>query len=278
MFNKSDTSTRLIVDNNYGILIPNTHHKNVDTVYRVIRNYEEKYESVLEQLRLFYVALTRAEEKIVLLVNTNPYHKAAPEFSKANRFYDFYMLSGVQLPQHTIDIEQIERKVDLKQKEFRKLVVKEPVKLSLEVVENKHASKELDDDVDNELLLLGNKYHYYLELVDFSTLDTSFIKDSNDKKRITRFLSHDLFKNMKDANVMHEYPFYDEEENVQGVIDLLVEHEDHIDIVDFKLSHVDDEQYEKQLNTYKNYISKITKKPIKMYLTGILSGNIKEVN
>ena len=77
---------------------------------------------------------------------------------------------------------------------------------------------------------------------------------------------------------MHEYPFYDEEENVHGVIDLLVEHSDHIDIVDFKLSHVDDKQYEKQLNTYKRYISKISKKPIKMYLTGILSGEIKEVS
>jgi len=277
-FNSTDTSTKLIVDNNYGILIPNTHHTNVDTVYRVIRNYEEKYESILEQLRLFYVALTRAEEKIVLLVNINPRIKAATEFSKANRFYDFYMLSGIKITERTIDIEQIERKVDLKQTEFRKLVVKEPVKLSQEVIENKHASKELDDDVDNELLLLGNKYHYYLELVDFSTLDTFFISDELDRRRITRFLSNDLFKNMKDANVMHEYPFYDEEENIHGVIDLLVEHSDHIDIVDFKLSHVDDEQYEKQLNTYKRYVSKITKKPIKMYLTGILSGEIKEVN
>ena len=276
-FNEQDLSTKLIVDSKYGVLVPNVHHKNVDTVYRVIRNYEEKYENILEQLRLFYVALTRAEEKIVLLINTNPHNKAATEFSKARRFYDFYMLSGVELPSYSIIIKDIDRNIDLKQKEFRKLIIKDPVSLSNEVVVNKHASKELDDDVDNELLLLGNKYHYYLELVDFSTLDTSFIEDELDRKRITRFLSNDLFKNMKDANVMHEYPFYDEEENVHGVIDLLVEHLDHIDIVDFKLSHVDDIQYEKQLNTYKRYISKITKKPIRMYVTGILSGDIKEV-
>lgn len=276
-FNEQDLSTKLIVDSKYGVLVPNVHHKKVDTVYRVIRNYEEKYENILEQLRLFYVALTRAEEKIVLLINTNPHNKAATEFSKVRRFYDFYMLSKVELPSYSIIIKDIDRNIDLKQKEFRKLIIKDPVNLSNEVVVNKHASKELDDDVDNELLLLGNKYHYYLELLDFSTLDTSFIKDELDKKRIDRFLANDLFKNMKDANVMHEYPFYDEEENVHGVIDLLVEHLDHIDIIDFKLSHVDDIQYEKQLNTYKRYISKISKKPIRMFVTGILSGDIKEV-
>ena len=128
------------------------------------------------------------------------------------------------------------------------------------------------------MLLLGNKYHYYFELVDFNTLDTSFIKDKNDKNRIDRFLNHGLFKDMKDANIMHEYPFFDEEENVHGVIDLLVEHSDHIDIIDFKLSHVDDLAYEKQLGAYQRYISKLTSKIINTYVTGILSGDIKKIS
>ena len=68
------------------------------------------------------------------------------------------------------------------------------------------------------------------------------------------------------------------EANVNGVIDLLIEHDDHIDIVDFKLSHVDDEAYDKQLNTYKNYITKLTNKKINTYVTGILSGDIRKIN
>ena len=54
-----------------------------------------------------------------------------------------------------------------------------------------------------------------------------------------------LFKYAKNAKIMHEYSFYDEINNVSGVIDLLLVYEDHIDIVDFKLSHVDDEAYER---------------------------------
>ena len=132
--------------------------------------------------------------------------------------------------------------------------------------------------IDINFLELGNKYHYYLELLDFAILDTSFIRDELDKKRIDRFVSNPLFKKIKNANVMHEYPFFDEEENVHGVIDLLVEYSDHIDIIDFKLSHVDDAMYEKQVRTYKNYISKLTSKKINTYVTGILSGDIKKVD
>ena len=55
-------------------------------------------------------------------------------------------------------------------------------------------------------------------------------------------------------------------------------YDDHIDIIDYKLSHVDDEDYVKQVNAYRSYIKSISgNKKINVYILGILSGLIKEV-
>lgn len=277
-FNVKSFTAKCLADPIYGIDIPNVYNKNISSIYHSLIFQKEKRESLVEQLRVFYVALTRAEEKIILLHNVDDRKKPINEFAQCNRFFDFISVSNAQIDSYTEEIELIKR-VDEEEKQLDGVIsIANPVTLSSEVKENRHASKELDDDIDEELLLLGKKYHYYLELVNFNTLDTSFIKDKNDKKRIDKFLSNNLFKNMKDANVMHEYPFYDEESNVHGIIDLLVEHSDHIDIIDFKLSHIDDDAYEKQLGVYKQYVSKLTNKKINTFVTGILSGEIKQIN
>lgn len=277
-FNTDSIRGKLLVDSIYGIEAPNVYNANLESFYHNLIVDKEKRELLLEQLRLFYVALTRAEEKIIILHNINDRKTPIVKFSQITHLYDFVSLSNAPFNHYQIEIENIRKVIEEKKIDIPVIDFLNAVTLSNETTINKHASKELDNDTDEELLLLGNKYHYYLELVDFNNLDTSFIKDKLDKKRIDKFLSNPLFKNMKDANVMHEYPFYDEEENVHGVIDLLVEHSDHIDIIDFKLSHVDDIAYEKQLGIYKTYISKITNKKINTFVTGILSGDIKKID
>lgn len=277
-FNNTSSTGHLLIDSIYGIDIANVKHKQISTFYHKLIASKEKKEQLLEQLRVFYVALTRAEEKIILLANVDDRKNPIQEFAQSNHYLDFVSLANKPFTTYSLNIERIKNDVDELNSEASDIIVQPEISLSDERIINRHASKELDNDVDNELLLLGNKYHYYLELVDFNTLDTSFIKDEKDKKRLDRFLNNDLFKNMKDANIMHEYPFYDEEENVNGVIDLLVEHVNHIDIIDFKLSHVDDLAYEKQLGTYKKYIAKLTNKKINTYVTGILSGDIKKID
>lgn len=277
-FNTRSFTEKCLVDSIYGIDVPNVHNKEITSFYHNLINKKEQKESLLEQLRVFYVALTRVEEKAIILYNVDYRKNPVQEFSQCSHFLDFVSYSNAPIKRKEGIIEKVEKKLKPPKDEIPLVTINESVKLSNEVVERTHASKQLDEEIDNNLLLLGNKYHYYLELLDFKTLDTSFIKDEKDKKRLDRFLSNPLFKDLGSANIMHEYPFYDEEANVNGVIDLLIEHDDHIDIVDFKLSHVDDEAYDKQLNTYKNYISKLTDKKINTYVTGILSGDIRKIN
>ena len=86
-----------------------------------------------------------------------------------------------------------------------------------------------------------------------------------------------IFKNIKNDDLLHEYKFYDEINNVHGVIDCIIKKEDSIIIVDFKLKNISDEAYINQLHIYRDYISQISDKPIKMYLVSIIDGVSMEV-
>ena len=57
----------------------------------------------------------------------------------------------------------------------------------------------------------------------------------------------------------------------------MLEYDTHIDIIDFKLKNVVDENYKNQLNGYKKYIESITNKKVNTYLYSILNEDIKEI-
>ena len=86
-------------------------------------------------------------------------------------------------------------------------------------------------------------------------------------------------KNIEDANIYHEYEFIYEKDNTSyhGIIDLMMEYKDHIDIIDYKLKNISDENYIKQLNGYRDYISSISNKKIDIYLYSILDETIQKL-
>jgi ATP-dependent exoDNAse (exonuclease V) beta subunit len=86
-----------------------------------------------------------------------------------------------------------------------------------------------------------------------------------------------LFEKAGEAKVYHEYAFYDEDNDLNGIIDLLLVYPDHIDLVDFKTSNIEDEAYVKQLDSYSEYLKKVFNKPIKRYLLSIVGQTFKEI-
>ena len=62
-----------------------------------------------------------------------------------------------------------------------------------------------------------------------------------------------------------------------GIIDLLIEREDKVIIVDYKLKNIDDNAYVEQLNGYRRYIEHITNKVVEVYLYSILDSKYKLV-
>lgn len=275
---KHDATGAILVDDNYGIDLPDTDYREVGGIFHKFIAKRAKKETVLEQLRVFYVALTRAEEKAILLYKSDFRKTFKTNFLDANMYLDFVYMSQANYPRYQVVMSDDRPIVESKKDEEITIDIKDSYKFKDDVKAVVRASKEKSEDAVSEALTLGTKYHYYLELTDFETKDTSFIKDEKDRKRIDRFLKNPLFDNASKAKVAHEYSFYDELNDVHGVIDLLLIYDDHIDIVDFKLSHVDDGAYEKQVSVYKDYISQIADgRDINLYILGILSGDIKKV-
>lgn len=134
----------------------------------------------------------------------------------------------------------------------------------------------------------GIYLHKLLQLVDFSTKDTSFITEcASDKHQaqfdralVDRILSMEIFDD-KEALYYPEYTYYDDEYQTHGSIDLLIQRGDSFDIIDYKTTHIDDPAYIEQLKTYRRNIAcifKIDPKKINLYLLSITKAKLKKID
>ena len=57
----------------------------------------------------------------------------------------------------------------------------------------------------------------------------------------------------------------------------MIEYDDYIKIIDYKLKNIDDNAYKMQLNIYKKYISNLTNKKVYTYLYSIMEDALVEV-
>ena len=148
-----------------------------------------------------------------------------------------------------------------------------------EVLVNKHFSKSSNNLIDKETkdkMELGTYMHYLLEVFDFKNPDYSFVEDKY-KKYLEMFINSGIDFNGK---IYKEYEFIYEENNTtsHGIIDLMIEYDNNIKIIDYKLKNVDDDGYLKQLSGYKDYISKKSGKDVSIYLYSIINGELKKLD
>ena len=57
----------------------------------------------------------------------------------------------------------------------------------------------------------------------------------------------------------------------------MLEYEDKIDIIDYKLNNIKDDNYLKQLNGYKEYIEHISNKKVNIYLYSIIDEEFSQI-
>ena len=138
---------------------------------------------------------------------------------------------------------------------------------------------ELIDKKTANNLEFGLEFHENLELIDFKNPDYTLIDNSFIATKIKKFLSNQLLANIQEATIYKEYEFIYLQKDIEyhGIIDLMLEYEDHIDIIDYKLSNIKDDNYLKQLNGYKSYIKKISKKESNIYLYSIMNETLEEL-
>ena len=295
-FNNSDAISKYSYDNKYGIIFPYKDKFLYNTIYHNLSYRDYVMENISERIRLFYVALTRAKEKMIFILpsNTKEDNKSIGDIidnsirGKYNSFASImYSLESITKDYYkNIDINDINLSKDYNMisnnnyKEHLKLINDKigvnTTCIPSSIKENKTFSKKdihIVTKEEEDKLLYGRLIHELFECTDFNNLDN--LSDNN-KKIIERFLEK---VDISHANIYKEYEFIYDEDNTtyHGIIDLMLEYQDNIKIIDYKLKNINDDAYIKQLNGYKDYIEKLFNKKTSIYLYSITLNTLEEI-
>lgn len=304
-FNMSDIKEWFLYDEKIGFLTPYLKEGISKTIYQALLKDRYTKEEVSEKIRLFYVALTRAKEKMIFLF---PKQKEEQELKLdkngmvknhiRNKYQSFQtMLQSIEeiiTPyKKEIDLSTLPLSKDYLQ--VKKTNIKEKVgttNTSFQVTELNPVTKEeqeasfskkvtsLITKEEEQNINFGREIHRILEEMEWTKSEVDKLDVSPFiKQKLKAFMDQDLIKNHLQANIIREYEFYEEEEDTSyhGIIDLMLEEKEKIIIIDYKLKQIDDENYKRQLRGYRNYIEKKTNKKTSIYLYSIIEEQFQEL-
>lgn len=299
-FNLKEAISKYSYDDKYGIIFPYKKDFIYNTIYHYLSYYTYIEENISERIRLFYVAVTRAREKMIFILPQN--QKEPTNFSssivddsirsKYSSFASFiYSLEpNIKKYYHNVDLTTLkltkdynlikdgnyQQKISITDKKIT--VVPLPNIGSPKTEESSFSKKQtkLITKEEQSKLDYGKKMHEILELIDFNNINYHILKP-REQEMINNLLSS---LDIKKATIYKEYEFIYEEGNTvyHGIIDLLLVYEDKIKIVDYKLKNIDDIAYLKQLNGYKKYIENTFKKKVELYLYSIIDNHLEKLN
>ena len=302
---KGKKHTKYIMSNipKYGVLLPYSKDEVLDNtfVYNLNNNHELK-EEISEKIRLLYVAITRAREKFIMInsYNTklepiNPNLIISDNILDCKSFKDIVSLlkdyySSYQVNINLDDLELTKDYNKSIESNYKNIIDKSDIKINIikneityNLLDNKHFSKQLSKVIDKDLkdtLDFGTYMHACYEIYNFDkdNLDKMDIPDTY-KTYIKNFLNHGEVKNIKNAKAYkeHEIKFKKDGSIFHGFIDLLLEYDDHFDIIDYKTSNIDSPEYKEQLTGYKDYIESQYNKPCDIYLYSIKKDIFKKL-
>ena len=297
-FNTMELKEKIIYDNKYGLVVQKVDEYYKDTILKTLLKNATKKEEISEKIRLLYVAVTRAKEKMIIVMpeleETSETLDIVPiyERNKYNSFLsivksiysvllpyeikmDVPVTRDYQISEGTTSEENLKNETDtlnVIENEYEETVLEES-----------HYSKEslhLITKEEQEVMDFGTKVHETLEQMDFKNPD-KFLQTlpENIKNKIKVFLDSSLIKENISSKMYKEYEFtYLEETNFShGIIDLLIERDDKMIIVDYKLKNINDDAYDKQLNGYRKVIKEKTNKETECYLYSIIDSTFRKV-
>ena len=292
-FNIQELKEKILYDNKYGIILPKVDEYYKDTIIKTLCKKNYKREEISEKIRLFYVALTRAKEKMIMVIPEEEVIEEELTESIKESYNSF--LSIVRsiyqtfLPYKkdinirvTKDYLNNTKERNLKVEKEHTLEVKE-INIEKEEIEETHYSKSslhIPTKEEVEVMDFGTKVHEILELIDFNSYDLSNYKiNKYVKEKINSFINSKFMKDKLNNKMYKEYEFIYEEDNKisHGIIDLLIEKDNEMIIVDYKLKNIEDMEYDKQLNGYKKVIEKLTNKKTSCYLYSIIDEQVREI-
>ncbi len=298
-FNVRDLNKKFLFDNKYGFITPINYQGIKPTILYTLYKNNYLKEDISERIRLFYVALTRAREKMILVTSLKGDEEESNDMVDIDIRLKYKSFASI-LNSISDKLEPYTKNINLSDynltkdyniiKETNVLDSLEPtndiIKVSEFIIDNNKeeeskfskSSKTFISLDDKKKLEFGEKLHYLFEITDFKKKDLSLIP-SNYQRYFEKFFNSDLTLDIDSKTIYKEYEFIYLDDGIKkhGIIDLMLEGDKDIKIIDYKLKHIDDKEYIKQLNGYKDYIKTKTDKDIYMYLYSIMDGDYKEV-
>ena len=293
-FNLRDLKERILFDNTYGIILPMVTDFYKDTILKTLVKEKTKQEEVSEKIRLFYVALTRAKEKMIMVTEKIEEQMESSGLvssairSKYNSFLSIIKSIYTSLLPYEKEVtvtpskEYLLSKNNMNENELKlsmdNLEIEE-LEIEKKPVEHTRYSKDilnLSTKEEKEKMEFGTKVHQVLEQLDFKHPNLEGLPEKVQEK-IKVFLMSPLVTENIDGSFYPEYEFIDKKENTHGIMDLVIENENKKIIIDYKLKNIEDDAYDKQLNGYREFLKKKTKKEVECYLYSIIDENFRKV-
>lgn len=287
-FNILDLKERFLYDEKYGII---TALKNEGLYHCFMKELVKKnylQEEISEKLRLFYVAATRAKEKMIFVLPNNLHDNKDLNLElrlKSKSLADFLynIWNHLKNYQTRIDLTKLNLTkkylISLEEQKFETEKNKPIEVKELELQETKKEKQSyskkianLNNIEDYKNIELGLKMHDYLENINFKNPKYQMIPDDFLREKIKKFINIPLIQDNLEAEIYKEYEFIDETNTIEhhGIIDLMIVSERKIIMIDYKLSNLLDNTYVEQIKGYQKYIEKKFKKRVEPYLYSIL--------
>ncbi len=294
-FNISDLKNLFYFQKEYGFIIPYYDGTIKSTILKTLLKNKYMKEEISERLRLFYVALTRAREKIILIssMENRLVYKENGIISNDIRlkYISFQsILNSIyqSLEKYIKDVNieklnltkayNLSKNGEYKEKTNEKLNINE-LNIKKEIINQNHFSKQthkLLSPQEKQNIEFGLKMHSIFENIDFKNPNFEGLTNY-EKNKVKSFIDSGILNGTQ--KIYKEYEFiYEDKEEYHGIIDLLLIKENENIIVDYKLKNIKDEAYINQLKGYKKYIESINNKPTKIYLYSIIDETLKQIN
>jgi len=295
-FNTADIKERFLYDSKYGFITPIKKEGLANSFIKELVKQNYMKEEISEKIRLFYVAMTRAKEKMIFILpkpGTTPTSHSDYNRLKNKSFADFLyeIWNNIKAYQQKIDLDSLNMTKDYllisnapnqSSDTISKIKVEE-IKIIQGLRENKKYSKtmkELINQTDYENIEMGKKIHKYLECMDFKNPNYKHIPNSFLKAKIKKFIESPIIQENKHNLFFKEYEFIyeDESKELHGIIDLMILCPNKIILIDYKLSDILNNDYISQMKGYQKYIVQKSEKKVEIYLYSILNETIIPVD
>ncbi len=250
------------------------------TFLQTLTEDSERKKAISEKIRLLYVAITRAKERLTF-VRAKPKEGKGPysglaRFAKSDA--DIVDLMGAKLgflrpfPKAKGEADEAMAKRIEPNGFFRELP-----KLNMKVSDPRLSYSRGQAEKGFATLLSGTDLHKALELTSFTHKVPAEGISPSMRRKIEAVLRLPVFARSSEAEEYHEYRFKDQDGN-SGVVDMFLSYPDHIDLFDFKSYSLDDEAYIAQVLGYKKSIERIFGKKVEAYLLSVQRGVVKKVS